>query len=216
MPRPRPLEPRKPPFRDASLSIIATEDVYASPQYIHALQEKELVDRTRVRVVVLPPLQGRTSIAGIISRLDDYRNGGQAPRSFLPQDQFWIVFDVDHHRPKELSGGALDAKKKSYQLAGSNPCFEVWLYLHESNDLSTIRTHAEDSTAADQCEQELRRIMGGSYNKKNIDTSRITGESVRIAMERAERRDDRQLWPASVGTHMHRLLKSLPGMQPAG
>lgn len=193
--------------RDAHLYVVATEDTYAAPQYFHALQERELIDRSRVRIITLPPEEGRSALHHLLDRLDDYR-GGLVGR--LEEDEFWAVFDVDHHRGEELSAAVTAAGQKGYRLAGSNPCFEVWLLLHETDDLSAVVTYNDDRTAARRCEAELRRVLG-SYNKARIDVERLTRASVGTAITRATQLEDpAEPWPSQVGTHVHRLVRQLP------
>ncbi len=194
--------------RDARLYVVATEDTYAAPQYFHALQERGLVDRSRVRVVTLPPEQGRSALVHLLDRLSEYGSGLVGR---LAEDEFWAVFDVDHHRDAELAAAVTTASQKEYQLAGSNPCFELWLILHETDDVSALTTYTQDPKAARLCEGELRRVLGGQYNKTRIDTDRLTRASVEAAIARAERLDDPTApWPTTVGTHVHRLVKQLP------
>ena len=192
--------------RDARLYVIATEDSYAAPQYFRALQERGLVDRSRISIVVLPTEDGKSAPAWLLSRLDEWKL--QQP---IDEDEFWLVFDVDHHQEKELSSVATEAQQKKYRLAASNPCFEVWLLLHETDDLSMLMTYSQNMRAAAGCEDELRRVLG-TYNKTRIDTTRYTRELVDLASQRAGLRDvgDGSRWPAEVGTHVHRLVKRLP------
>ena len=70
--------------------MIATEDTYASPQYFEALQAAEIVDRSRVKVVVRPPTEGRTAPAHLIAALDEYKDGIHPT---LDEDEYWLVFE---------------------------------------------------------------------------------------------------------------------------
>lgn len=192
--------------RDAWLVVVATEDTHAAPQYLHALQQQGIVDQSRVRILVLATEDGRSALAHLLERLDEHQ---RSLDQRLDQDEFWAVFDVDHHRDAELAEAATKASQKGYRLAGTNPCFELWLLLHETDDVSNVTTHAQDSKAAQRCESELRRVLG-RYNKTRIDAARITRESVDQAIARARRMDDGSAWPSSVGTHVHRLIERLP------
>ena len=49
-----------------SLVFVATEDTYASKQYFEALQERGLIDRSRVEVITLPTTDGRSSLRTFI------------------------------------------------------------------------------------------------------------------------------------------------------
>lgn len=193
--------------RDARLYVVATEDTYAPAQYFHALQERELIDRSRVRVITLATEDCHSAPGHLLKRLDEYRVSLDA---MLKEDELWAVFDVDHHRDKELSAVVTAAGQKGYRLAVSNPCFEIWLLLHETDDVSAVVTYKDDSEAAQRCVAELRRVLGGSYNKSRIDAERLTHSSVNAAITRAARMENpAERWPARVGTHVHRLVQRL-------
>ncbi len=201
-------------IRDAAIFYVATEDTHAADQYLRALQENGIVDRSRVQIVVLPTTAGLSSPGWLIDRLDDHRTKLD---THLPQDEFWILPDIDHHRDRELSEVALRASQKGYQIAASNPCFEVWLLLHETDDLSDVATHSEHTQAAAACEAKLRAVIG-SYNKRRLDPARYTLERVTAAEARARARDTGERWPGATsgdrsrvaGTHVHRLVERLP------
>lgn len=62
----------------------------------------------------------------------------------LKYDEVWCVYDVDQH-PK-LADAYQQARDNGIELAVSNPCFELWLFLHfsvqnahiERNKLATL------------------------------------------------------------------------------
>lgn len=48
--------------------------------------------------------------------------------SFNARDQFWVAFDRDEH--PNIPQAQDMARDNGVQVAFSNPCFELWLYLH--------------------------------------------------------------------------------------
>ena len=59
---------------------------------------------------------------------------------FVIDDSLWLMFDIDRWGEKNISEICRQARQKQYQLAISNPCFEVWLYLHFNHpDSSQIK-----------------------------------------------------------------------------
>lgn len=50
-------------------------------------------------------------------------------------DQMWIVIDVDRWPEEQLSILAQECYAKGWNLAISNPCFEVWLCYHMEKDI---------------------------------------------------------------------------------
>lgn len=59
------------------------------------------------------------------------RNSRRQRNSFEETDQVWAVFDRDQH-PRFDEAVAL-CKHVGVHVARSNPCFELWLILHEQN-----------------------------------------------------------------------------------
>lgn len=49
-------------------------------------------------------------------------------RATIEPDSFWIVCDTDNH--SNLHSVFKEAKQNQINIAVSNPCFEVWLFLH--------------------------------------------------------------------------------------
>ncbi len=198
--------------RDAAIFYLATEDTHAADQYFRALQQNQLVDRLRVQVVVLPTTGGQSAPGWLVDRLDEHR---AKLDTHLDQDEFWILPDIDHHRDKELSEVATRASQKGYRIAASNPCFEVWLLLHETDDLSEIRTYEEHTQAAAACEAKLRSLLG-TYSKRRLDPARYSAERVAAAEARGRARDADERWPPAAGSHVHRLTERLPKPRRAG
>jgi hypothetical protein len=112
-------------FRDAPFFVIATEGQKREPAYFEELVR----GNTNVRVRVLKPGKDqRSSPLAVLRRARDYADsiGLQA------QDQMWLVVDTDRWVPSTLHRMAKYCQRKGWGLAISNPCFEVWLYLHQS------------------------------------------------------------------------------------
>jgi hypothetical protein len=198
-----------------SLVFVATEDTYAAKQYLDALQERGLVDRSRVEIVALPTTDGRSALGALMDRLKEHR---AALDVRLAEDEYWAVFDVDHHDPKELSAAASVARQRGYGLAGSNPCFELWLLLHLTDDVATIASAPDNRRAARDCEQRLHEtLQAGDPRARGYDKTRIGPErfAVRARVQDACSRAQTistadEPWPSAVGTHVHRLIGRLP------
>ena len=66
----------------------------------------------------------------MLDRLDEYSKEYDLTR----EDERWLMLDTDHwvessHVPN-FAHVCAEAPKKGFQLAHSNPCFEIWLLLH--------------------------------------------------------------------------------------
>lgn len=90
--------------------------------------------------------------------------------------EVWAVFDRDEHpRIPEAFG---QAKANSVNVAYSNPCFELWPYLHYRNQSADIHRH--------DLQKKLEGVMPGYDPKgsKKIDISLLT-DKYDLAKERA-------------------------------
>jgi hypothetical protein len=195
----RPLSREDKTYRDDRLFIIATEDTHAPDQYF------SIFINTRIHVKVLTTKNGLSSPEHVFHRLDNFRNEYE----MMEEDELWLMLDTDHWvEPNHIANFisvCTQAIQKGYQLAHSNPCFEIWLLLHVA-DLN----ENDQFTKCYEVERRLREILR-SYNKRNITNSQFPIESIVLAVERAERLDrspdDR--WPQNIGSHVYKVVKKL-------
>ncbi|MBN1588300.1 MAG: RloB domain-containing protein [Pirellulales bacterium] len=198
--KPRPLTREEKPFRDARLFVIATEDTHSPAQYF------KLFRNTRINVKILPTADGLSSPEHVLKRLETYR------KEIGPQegDELWLVLDTDHWvEPNHIANFVQvcsQAVQKGFQLAHSNPCFEVWLLLHQT-DLHS----SEQFQRCAEVIQRLKTILDG-YNKRGtVKGEWFPPESITLAIERAETLDSTpdDRWPQKTGSHVYKLVKSL-------
>ena len=185
---------RKHDRRSAKLFVIATEGKDTEKQYF------EMFGNRKVKVEILATGEDNKSAPEyVLERLDKFKD----LYDFNEEDEFWLVLDVDRWIKKDqLIAVCPQAKQKAYQLAISNPCFEIWLCLH-LEDL-----HPEDRTCK-HFEIRLRNILG-SYNKSNLDVFAYK-PNVRDAIERSRSLDSspNEYWTSQLGTHVYKLVESI-------
>ncbi|WP_310490079.1 RloB family protein [Chamaesiphon sp. VAR_69_metabat_338] len=184
---------RKHDRRDARLFIIATEGAVTEQQYF------EMFDSSRIKVKVLPTGSDNQSAPDyVLDRLNSFTE----EFDLHEDDMLWLVLDVDRWGDEKLSFVCREAKQKNYNLAISNPCFEVWLCIH-FDDLDS-----EDKTCK-QFKARLRKILG-SYKSSNLDLPKYA-PNLAEAVERAKilHPDLQQNWPPTIGTHVYRLVELL-------
>ncbi|MEM9545007.1 MAG: RloB family protein [Bacteroidota bacterium] len=118
---------KKDPFRDATLFIIVCEGSNREPEYF------EYFDRlsARIKVKAVANIDGKSSPKHMV-------NNASVTVDQIVLDggdySLWIVIDTDHW----IKQGHIPQLKKScdeqnWNLAISNPCFEVWLNFHLSS-----------------------------------------------------------------------------------
>jgi hypothetical protein len=194
--------------RDDRFFVVAAEDTYAPRQYFDGL------DFHRVKVVVLPtpPGSGLSSPEKVVERLKEAFQEAKRNRECQEDDEFWVLFDADHHvRDTHLRGttkALAQAKQVGFEVAISNPCFELWLLLHHEEVPS-----GQQLSKCAEVEARLNAVLG-SYDKTSIKPGVFPIEKVPAAIRRArvmETNPDAPegRWPESTGTRVYRLLESI-------
>ena len=185
---------RKHDRRSAKLFVIATEGKDTEKQYF------EMFGSRKVKVEILATGEDNKSAPEyVLDRLDKFKD----LYDFDKEDEFWLVLDVDRWVKKDqLIAVCPQARQKGYQLAISNPCFEIWLCLHFGDLLP------EDRTCKD-FEITLRNILG-SYNKSNLDVLAYK-PNVKSAVERSRNLDLnlQESWTSQLGTRVYKLVESI-------
>lgn len=189
--------------RDDRVFVIATDDTYAPEQYFKHLP------LPRVKVVVLPtPVDsGLSSPSHVVERLKNGFRTVSQKKQVQGGDEFWVFLDTDHHLRDTNLRGTLDAlqtaRQAGFEIAISNPCFELWLLLHHA-DVAP----GSDFAGCAQVEQRLRKTLG-QYNKSSIKAGQFPLERVPVAIRRARVLETapEAPWPPHVGTRVYRLLE---------
>ena len=114
------------------------------------------------------------------------KSEGLAPRSrrrkhsFEKQDQVWAVFDRDEH--PEFRQAVQLCERSGVRVARSNPCFELWLILH---DRDYNRPNRRQSVQADL------KAVRPEYDPKRAKTPDC--DELVLRVQSAELRADAQL-----------------------
>lgn len=107
-----------------------------------------------------------------------------------PGDESWAVFDVEAPQPHGDLHKAIElAGKSQVSTAISNPCFELWLILHEQEQTAYLSTKEA---------QSLQRQLTGATNKHLPPGYGFTTEQLDKACSRAKALRTRH---AGNGTH---------------
>ena len=169
--------------------MVATEDHTRTPAYLDALHRNGAIQRTRVKIVLVPSTDDRSSPGAVLDRLLSWNE--YELRDF---DQLWLVLDVD--RWKDLETTVRDARRRGVRTAVSNPCVEVWSILHFERVTDATR----------ECGPLKRRLHELTRGSEDA----WTPEAVQAALERARRQDDVDSFvPGQGQTQMHLLVEQL-------
>ncbi|NQW47173.1 MAG: RloB domain-containing protein [Planctomycetes bacterium] len=195
----RPLDRDDSIVRDASLIVIASEDTYAVDHYFQRFHT------TRVRVRVLPTMGGCSAPTAVIARLDEYAKEYEIGLG----DELWVCIDCDRWPPSVLNKVIAECHQKSYRIAISIPCFELWIYLHFGDAPATTGITCADMT------NRLTAHMPG-YNKQAISRVQLTLAQVEQAIARARMLPNPKLLKRGVAaTGLHEVMASLQKREPS-
>lgn len=190
----RPLNRRIPSLRDTRLIIIATEGEKTEKQYFDGM-----FHNTKVQVLILPTIDSKSAPQYVFKRLSDFKKEYELDKN----DELWLMVDIDRWEMKEISIIADDSLKKGFSLAVSNPCFELWLYLHHA-ELDKLEKYECDYFAS-----QLKTLLG-SYNKSNLNIDKFK-DKIEIAVDRAKKlhKNLAEKWPSSTGTHVYKVVEKI-------
>lgn len=190
----RPLNRTIPHLRDTKLVIIATEGSVTEKQYFEMFGNVKL----QIKVIPTPKEDTKSAPKYVLERLNYFKKEYQLNKD----DELWLMIDVDDWKQEALSQVCLECRQKGYFLAISNPCFELWLYLHFSEDLSKI-------SSCKDIELTLRNHLG-SYSKTNLDINKYKPYILKaITRARNLHTDADERWPTLLGTHVYKIVGKL-------
>lgn len=174
--------------------MIVTEGAVTEVDYFTKLAASQ----RRVLVKILPPTD-RTSSAPVhaLRRAVEFVTKGQLE----PDDQLWIVLDTDRWGDKQLMEVRRACDDKGWGLTISNPCFELWLYLHYE-DLP-----ANFTGGSHQMKSALREVCRIRQGYRPEDALK----HLSAAIERATALDTRKdlLLPPENVTQVYRLAQAI-------
>ena len=108
--------------------VVATEGEKTEKIYFESFNGIEF--RKRIQIKTLPTRGGQSSPNAVVKRLRTY----DKKAGLKPKDELWIVIDDDGRPEEQLQAVVNECKSKNnYFHAISNPCFELWLLLHQEN-----------------------------------------------------------------------------------
>lgn len=202
---------RKSGLRDARLIIIATEGTKTEPVYFEQIRHHYRDSRIKV-ITVTPKDDTKSSPNQRLKYLDDYRSDNDIKND----DEFWLVIDIDQWTSQNLRIVTQHCYDKNYNVADSNPCFEVWLLLHHvdidtypPDKIDLLTQNPKISKNRTALEQELLNVVG-EHNKSNLKPEHYM-QRVEVAIEHAQRLDKNpdHRWMNSIGTRVYRLAQSI-------
>ncbi|MFZ4765695.1 MAG: RloB family protein [Roseimicrobium sp.] len=175
--------------------MIATEGAETEPIYFQELHPGR-DGNFRLKILGNPNHKSRP--AEVVNRLLAY----ERQERHGPDTDYWAIIDRDAWRHDELcEAWALMSGRSSYHLAMSNPCFELWLWLH----LRPNRPFADRHDCQRSLMSEWPEFRKGDYDAGSLVSQ------VEIACSRAREIDEAPdtAWPVGQATRVYQLVEKL-------
>ena len=192
----RPLDRKGGKQRDARLFVIATEGEKTEKQYFEYFGRKD----SRVQIIVLETKGGFSAPQYILKRMKEFVRD----KELWADDERWVVFDKDKWPDAQLSQVASESRHCRFNLAVSNPCFELWLFIH----LGDVQAEM-DGKPCNFFDSEIRRILG-RFDPSHIDLAAFEPR-IDAAVLRGSRLDKNstERWPSQMGTRVYKVVQSI-------
>jgi len=143
---------KKPPFRDAFFFIIVCEGKNREPDYFR------FFDGITSRIKIVPVESGVGSAPKLLIKVAIDKE--EELEAIAERDRVWFVIDTDRWRDQLHEIRQECEQHSNWQVAQSNPCFEVWLYFHAKAQLPMLYN-------IDQCKSwkpYLPTLIQGGFN----------------------------------------------------
>ncbi len=190
MPRKNRGYKRDDPHRDARLLVIVCEGADPEEEYFKFFDSLT----QRIKFKVLPSENDASAPKHSLSRAVEY----EEKYELTDRDQLWFVLDVDRwwkalqKMNEECSG------HKNWNLAISNPCFEVWLLMHV---IDVTKDHASGGAC-----KPFKKLL----KSHNYQVARFAPQ-IEEAIQRAKTNDTNpdHFMPDLPGTKLYQLAEQI-------
>jgi hypothetical protein len=206
--------------------VIACEGAKTEKQYFQYIGT---CVESNIRIETLPTNSKNndgTDPDSVKKRLDKYKK----EYNLNANDEMWLVIDYDKHfAKKDAVAFCMELQKESYQMAMSNPCFELWLLLHlkridefssqeqdcifenqkqgNKNYIDVVLGKAQDEIRADGKIRGYNKVVHKDIYFPPLDKiSRINHAIANTKLLDAKKQED---YPTSLGTHVYKLVEKL-------
>lgn len=186
---------RRSGFRNyRQLFVVSVEGAKTEKQYFHILKKLS----TNCTIECLSH-KSKSSPRSVLSRMKNFLQSN----TLRKHDEAWLVVDKNNWSDQQLLElHHWKQKRNCYGLAVSNPKFEYWLLLHFEDGTGIL--------SSQECTMRLNQYI--SNYDKGIPARKLTLNSVRNAIRRAEQRDNPPCsdWPRHMGnTTVYRLVEKI-------
>ncbi len=165
--RNRPFE-RVAPARDAKSIYIFCEGAKRELAYFNYF--KEIDSRINIEVYGLHPHEDNSPLGllHIAEKCILKSEKNPVPKyNFIEGDEVWIVLDIDEDKHKSREPQIATVLEKcntnsAWNLAQSNPCFEVWLYYH----VNSKKPFFENYNKCSEWKKFVNKSVSGGFDSR--------------------------------------------------
>lgn len=178
---------------------------------------------------------GKNTPLQLVEKIKKYKIENKYKYDFdkHPDDEFWIVADVDHHTNEQniddWNKALLQCEENDIGYAISNPNFELWLLLHhvdvneEDYKYAVTEEHQyeptnhfrnrlrNDAKAPLKKRKHLKDDKGkyplDKYNKSKVEKAALRAKKLNINSEK---------WPSSLGSTVYLLIEEIQKLTNGG
>lgn len=134
---------------------------------------------SNINIIPIPNVNGKSDPLSLKEHADFLFNGNEEISAEYElneyyKDEVWFVIDTDRwnegdkiQRLKEFCEQENDKIKNKYtcwQVAQSNPCFEVWFYYH----FYSVKPNTDEVSASKSFKQFVNNAIKGGFNPKSM------------------------------------------------
>lgn len=179
--------------------VIAMEGKETEPRYFSEFRTPR---EAEIQIKLVPNPNHKSKPKAVLKRLTHfYRDYSHAKG-----DQGWLVIDRDAWTEEELIEVHREAKKAGFHVAMSNPCFELWLYLHLRDSRPFYDRH--------DCQRGLTELVAGYCPERKGDydvSALLTGMEEAIVRAKSLDTGSQESWPQNQATRVYMLVETILG-----
>jgi hypothetical protein len=192
--RAKPARVRKP------VVLLVTEGAHTEVLYFEELKK---MHRSVVTLLISGGRPGELNPRRVLKRLRNEVAKHRRNKDWLKGDSAWLVVDTDQWAEEEKRDILKETRQGDFQLAASNPCFEVWLLMHFRSAWST-------ATAKDLRDLLASRDCLGRFAKNSYPAAALIPK-IQAAIDRARQVDSTNpdAWPGGGATRVHKAVEAI-------
>lgn len=185
-----------------------------------SVAEDEIHTNVKKRTTEQNQVLGKSKPWQLVQRIDKFKMEKESIYEFskYPDDEFWIVSDVDDNldiHKVEFENAIKECDEKGYKYAISNPFFEIWLLMHhddvnqQDKEYGVTKEHKYEAT--DHFRIRLAENGAPLKDKKHLQLEHYSDEKVKTAVERAKVlvNGKEEKIPSEFGTYFYKIVDEI-------